>query len=50
MPVDVVLLAIAFNVLNASVNAYWIGWLGRYPDDWLAGPRFLAARRSSPAA
>ena len=30
MPVVVVLLAIAFNVLNASVNAYWIGWLGRY--------------------
>lgn len=41
MPVAVVLLAIGFNVLNASVNAYWIGWLGRYPDGWLADPRFL---------
>jgi 3-oxo-5-alpha-steroid 4-dehydrogenase 1 len=41
MPVVVVLLAIAFNVLNASVNAYWIGTLGRYPNSWLADPRFL---------
>jgi protein-S-isoprenylcysteine O-methyltransferase Ste14 len=42
MPVTVVLLAIAFNLLNATVNAYWIGWLGRYPDSWLADPRILA--------
>jgi 3-oxo-5-alpha-steroid 4-dehydrogenase 1 len=41
MPVVVVLLAIAFNVLNASINAYWIGTLGRYPVGWLADPRFL---------
>jgi protein-S-isoprenylcysteine O-methyltransferase Ste14 len=41
MPVAVMLLAIAFNVLNAWVNAYWIGTLGRYPDGWLADPRFL---------
>jgi protein-S-isoprenylcysteine O-methyltransferase Ste14 len=42
MPVAVVLLAVVFNLLNASVNAYWIGTLGRYPDRWLADPRFLA--------
>jgi 3-oxo-5-alpha-steroid 4-dehydrogenase 1 len=42
MPVVVVLLAVAFNTLNASVNAYWIGTLGRYPVSWLLGPRFLA--------
>jgi protein-S-isoprenylcysteine O-methyltransferase Ste14 len=41
IPLVVVLLAIAFNVLNAWVNAYWIGTLGRYPDSWLADPRFL---------
>ena len=41
MPVAVVLLAIAFNVLNASINAYWIGWYRQYPDGWLADPRFL---------
>ena len=41
IPLVVVLLAIAFNVLNAWVNAYWIGVLGRYPVGWLADPRFL---------
>src|SRR4051794_23609675 len=41
MPLVVVLLAIGFNVLNAGVNAYWIGTLGRYPAAWLADPRFL---------
>jgi 3-oxo-5-alpha-steroid 4-dehydrogenase 1 len=42
IPVVVVLLAIAFNVLNAGVNAYWIGTLAHYPHDWLADPRFVA--------
>jgi 3-oxo-5-alpha-steroid 4-dehydrogenase 1 len=42
MPLVVMLLAVAFNVLNAGVNAYWIGTLGRYPVGWLADPRFLA--------
>jgi 3-oxo-5-alpha-steroid 4-dehydrogenase 1 len=41
MPLVVVLLAIAFNVLNAGINAYWIGTLARYPNGWLADPRFL---------
>jgi protein-S-isoprenylcysteine O-methyltransferase Ste14 len=41
MPVTIVLLAIAFNVLNASINAYWIGTLARYPNRWLLDPRFL---------
>ena len=41
IPVVVVLLAIAFNVLNAGINAYWIGTLGRYSDGWLDDPRFL---------
>lgn len=42
MPVLVVALAIAFNVLNASVNAWWVAELGHYPVGWLADPRFLA--------
>lgn len=42
MPVAVALLAIAFNLLNASVNAYAVGRLGRYPGAWAADPRFLA--------
>ncbi len=41
MPLVVALLAIAFNTLNASINAYWVGTLGRYGPGWLAGPRFL---------
>ncbi|AGL16596.1 methyltransferase [Actinoplanes sp. N902-109] len=41
MPLAVVLLAIGFNVLNAGVNAYWVGRLGRYPGSWPADPRFL---------
>ena len=41
MPVVVMLLAIAFNVLNASINAHWIAAVGRYPVAWLADPRFL---------
>ena len=42
MPVLVVLLAIAFNTLNAYVNARWIGSLGSYDVGWLEDPRFLA--------
>lgn len=42
MPVLVVLLAIAFNVLNAWLNARWVADYGRYAPSWLADPRFLA--------
>jgi 3-oxo-5-alpha-steroid 4-dehydrogenase 1 len=42
MPVVVALMAIAFNVLNAYVNARWISGLGSYRRDWLADPRFIA--------
>lgn len=42
MPVLVVLLAVAFNTLNAYVNARWIGEFGTYAVAWLTGPRFLA--------
>ena len=42
IPILVVLLAVAFNLLNAWVNARWISELGAYPAGWLAGPRFLA--------
>jgi protein-S-isoprenylcysteine O-methyltransferase Ste14 len=41
MPVLVVLLAIAFNALNAWLNARWISHYGRYAPSWLADPRFL---------
>ena len=42
MPLVVVALAICFNVLNASINAWWVAEIGRYPVAWLADPRFLA--------
>ncbi len=42
MPIAIALLAIAFNVLNAYVNAPWISAFGDYPASWLGDPRFLA--------
>jgi protein-S-isoprenylcysteine O-methyltransferase Ste14 len=42
MPVAIAAMAIAFNVLNAYVNAVWISQIGRYTDRWLTDPRFLA--------
>ncbi len=41
MPVVVALMAIGFNVLNAFVNAGWIGHYGVYPDSWLSSPQFI---------
>ena len=41
MPVLVALLAIAFNLLNATINATWIAELGAYPVSWLWDPRFV---------
>jgi protein-S-isoprenylcysteine O-methyltransferase Ste14 len=40
MPVLVMTLAIAFNLLNAWVNARWISEYGTYPVAWLSDPRF----------
>lgn len=40
MPVLIVLLAISFNLLNASVNAPQLSEFGHYTIDWLQGPRF----------
>jgi protein-S-isoprenylcysteine O-methyltransferase Ste14 len=42
MPMSVMALAIAFNVLNASINARWVSEFGSYPTSWLHDPRFLA--------
>ena len=41
MPALVALLAVAFNLLNAWINARWISELGAYPGGWLFGTRFL---------
>ncbi|MEO0605915.1 MAG: 3-oxo-5-alpha-steroid 4-dehydrogenase, partial [Myxococcota bacterium] len=41
MPLLVMLLAIAFNCLNAYLNARWIGHFGQYSVAWLTDPRFV---------
>jgi len=41
MPVALVAMAVAFNVLNAYVNARWISHFGAYATDWLTDPRLL---------
>lgn len=41
MPVFIAGSAIAFNLLNAYVNARWISHIGQYQLDWLRDPRFL---------
>lgn len=41
MPIAITAMAIAFNTLNAYVNAVWISQIGRYAPDWLTDPRFL---------
>jgi protein-S-isoprenylcysteine O-methyltransferase Ste14 len=42
MPLVVPLSGVAFNCLNAYVNARWVSALGGYPPAWLSDPRFLA--------
>jgi 3-oxo-5-alpha-steroid 4-dehydrogenase 1 len=41
MPLAIPAMAIAFNVLNAYVNALWISQVGRYASGWLTDPRFV---------
>jgi len=41
MPLSVVGMAIAFNLLNAWVNARWISQYGRYAVSWMTDPRFI---------
>lgn len=42
MPLAIVAMAIAFNTLNAYVNALWISQVGDYATAWLRDPRFIA--------
>ncbi|MBM4374491.1 MAG: DUF1295 domain-containing protein [Deltaproteobacteria bacterium] len=42
VPVLIPALAIAFNLVNAYVNARQVSELGAYPTSWLVDPRFLA--------
>jgi hypothetical protein len=42
MPLVIVASAIAFNVVNAGLNGYFLGTLADYPVSWLGDPRFVA--------
>lgn len=41
MPLAIAVTAVAFNSLNAYINARWISHFGGYTDTWLTDPRFL---------
>lgn len=41
MPLSAVGMAIAFNALNAWINARWISEYGSYAISWLTDPRFM---------
>jgi len=42
IPITIVLSAAFFNVVNGSLNGYWLGTLTEpYPEWWLADPRFF---------
>jgi steroid 5-alpha reductase family enzyme len=42
MPVIIMFSAIFFNLINASLNGYWFGFVAPpYPADWITDPRFI---------
>ena len=41
IPVAIVVGAIAFNLVNAGLNGFYLGWLAGYSDAWLGDPRFI---------
>ncbi len=42
MPVIIMFSAIFFNLINASLNGYWLGFVAPpYPEDWIKDPRFI---------
>ncbi len=41
IPVVIIFSGIFFNLMNSSLNAYWLGYLGYYPIEWLHDPRFI---------
>ncbi len=42
VPVSVIAMGAAFNLVNAAFNGYWLFFLADYPASWLADPRFVA--------
>ena len=44
-PFSIVLTAVAFNTLNAYINARWVSELGHYDASWLLDARFILGRQ-----
>jgi 3-oxo-5-alpha-steroid 4-dehydrogenase 1 len=42
MPVLIMLSAVFFNLINAGLNGYWLGFAApAYPENWTTDPRFI---------
>ena len=41
MPLTIALSAFFFNIVNVSIQAYWIFYFASYPLDWLTSPAFI---------
>ena len=41
MPISIIGMALAFNTINAYINARWISHLGSYPDAWFNSAAFI---------
>ena len=42
MPVIIMFSAVFFNLINASINGYWFGFVApEYPENWMTDPRFI---------
>ena len=42
MPMIIMFSAVFFNLINASINGYWFGFVSpAYPENWLTDPRFI---------
>jgi len=42
MPLLVMFFAVFFNLINATLNGYWLGYVSpAYPENWLIDPRFI---------
>ncbi|MCK9399654.1 MAG: 3-oxo-5-alpha-steroid 4-dehydrogenase [Bacteroidales bacterium] len=42
MPILIMLSAVFFNLINAGLNGYWLGFIApAYPENWMTDPRFI---------
>ncbi len=41
MPLAIIFSGIFFNLMNSSLNGYWLGYMAYYPVEWIKDPRFI---------